>query len=182
MKLINPIASPRRAPAVCALLGTLMLSACGGGAGGASSASAPVATTPTVTSFAQVTAMPNFSWSTSTALQPAVGISRSSGASLGALTLLVSNYICVDPTSSSGARLHFPLRDGLLTAYSLSAAEQAATKFTWNQLGLQTTAATSLLLVELVEGNSTIYSKLVQPSALATLSITLPDASAATCD
>lgn len=181
MKFIPSIASSRRAPAICALLGTLMLSACGGGGGGAST---PAVATPTataaVTNFAQVSAMPNFTWATANKVVPAVGISRNPA--LGELTLLLSNYTCVDPTNP-GARLHYPLRDGLLTSYSLNPAEQAATKITWNQLGLQVPAATNLLLIELVEGTSTIYSKLVQPSALATLSITLTDTPVqVTCD
>jgi len=151
----------------------LALTACGGG--GVSSTSATAA----VSSFSQIKPAQNFSWSTSTSTAPSITLTRSSAAALGPVTLLVSAYTCADPTSAGGT-LTYPQRTDVYTSYPLNLTQQAQTSVTVSSqatppLTLQIPAATTKLLVEVTQGSLTLYSQLVTPLALGSLSIAFPD-------
>jgi hypothetical protein len=162
MKFITTTAASRRLTLATMLLGTLALASCGGGGS---------STTPAVASFLDIVAKPGFLWSTAQQAKPSIDLTRSSGAALGNLTVLVSSYACGGSTN--------PVSSGLFTSFALTPDEQAKTAATLDlsTLPLQIPAAATYVLVEAVDNNRKIalYSKLVKPAALAGLTISVPD-------
>jgi hypothetical protein len=110
--------------------------------------------------------------------QAGMALSRTSNAKLGDLTLVLSNYLCQDPTGS-GALLAHPARTGQLASYSLAKNEQSADTATVAMEGLkfQIPLAGTLVLVEVIDHghNIALYGKLVAPAALAGLKIAVPE-------
>jgi hypothetical protein len=110
--------------------------------------------------------------------QSGLALSRTSNAKLGDLTLVLSNYLCQDPTGSDALLAH-PARTGQLASYAFGKNEQSATAVTvaMTALGFQIAQTGALVLVEVIDhrSNSALYGKLVAPSALAGLKIAVPE-------
>ncbi len=109
--------------------------------------------------------------------QAGIALARIAHTRLGGLTLVLSNYLCQDPTGSAELLPH-PARTGQLASYSLGKNEQNAAAVTVAMAVLQFKIAQTgtHVLVELIDhqANIALYGKLVAPSALAALSIAMP--------
>jgi hypothetical protein len=160
------------------------LTACGGGGGGGASTTAAVVTTPvvttpvvvvtpTATAFKAVVPQAGFNWTT--VQKPATGItlSRVSGQALGTrIKLNIANFTCVH--SAVGSLVN-PMATDTLTAYPLTATEGANKTLTVSLGAVQIPAAITQVLVEVLDGNSTLYSKRHAVSALGSLTVAFPD-------
>jgi hypothetical protein len=133
------------------------------------------------TSFQSVVPAANFNWSTATPVQPGISLSRTSGLALGTLTLLITNYTCIDPNDGV-TPLANPLSLDLFTNYTLNSAQQASKnlKLDLGSLQLQVPTANKYVLVQAFTDYQSatsllLASKLVTPAELATLTIAMPD-------
>jgi hypothetical protein len=160
----------RRLPMACILMAAL--ASCG-------DSSAPAASAPSGTTVASLlTIVPGQGSSSPTTAQAGIALSRISNTKLGELTLVLSNYLCQDPTGS-GTLLAHPARTGQLASYSLGKKEQSADATTVAMAGLQfqIPPTGALVLVEVIDHsrNIALYGKLVAPAALAGLKIAVPE-------
>lgn len=153
-------------------LACLLLSACGGGGGG-SAPSAPTTATTALSSMTSMVAALDFSFST--AQQPASGITltRASGSALGTgVKLVLTGSTCVH--EAVGA-LTNPMATDSYVTYPLSVTEASQTSTKVNLGAFQIPAAATEVLVTVVDGNSTLYSKRQSVASLASLSLVFPD-------
>ena len=160
----------RRLSLACILMGAL--ASCGSG-------SAPAARAPSVTTVdSLLTIVQVQSSSSPTTAQTGIALSRMSNTKLGDLTLVLSNYLCLDPTGS-GTLLAHPARTGQLASYSLGKNEQgtAAATVAMEGLAFQIAPTGALVLVEVIDHsrNLALYGKLVAPATLAGLKIAVPE-------
>jgi hypothetical protein len=163
------IASAARPAARAALaLGILTLAACGGGGGSPGDPAPPAAPT----AFVDVVPKAGFSWATAQQAAPRIALSRASGQALGNLSLLVSDYVC-DGKSPN------PVRGSRFTALALTPSQQAALSVTLDlhALQLQVPASAGRVLAEVVDNQRKValYSRLVVPAALSSVSVSVPD-------
>jgi hypothetical protein len=115
----------------------------------------------------------SFTWTT--AQQSAVGItlSRVSHSVLGtAVKLVLSSYTCTHPALGSLAN---PMATGTYTSYPLTTTQAAQTSTTISLSSFQIPSAVSTVLVEVTDGNSTLYSKRQTVASLTSLSLAFPD-------
>jgi hypothetical protein len=170
MKQMASMTALRRLPLACILMGAL--ASCG-------DSSAPAAPAPSGTTVdSLLTIVPAQDTSSPTTAQAGIALSRISNTKLGDLTLVLSNYLCQDPTGS-GALLAHPARTGQLASYSLGKNEQSADAATVAMGGLafQIPPTAAHVLVEVIDHgrNIALYGKLVAPAMLAGLKIALPE-------
>ncbi len=170
MKQTASMIALRRLPLACILVGAL--ASCG-------DSSAPVAPAPSGTTVdSLLTIVPGQDSSSPTTAQAGIALSRISNTKLGDLTLVLSNYLCQDPTGSSALLAH-PARAGQLASYSLGKNEQSAAAMTVAMEGLQFQIPPTggLVLAEVIDHgrNIALYGKLVAPAALAGLKIAVPE-------
>lgn len=169
-------------PATLVLVGmaSLLLTACGGGGGGGSASSAtpvtpitPTVPTASITSLASIVAALDFSFST--AQQPASGVTlaRATGAALGTgVKLVLTGSTCVH--EAVGA-LTNPMATDSYIIYPLTVTEASQTSSKINLGAFQIPAVVTEVLVTVVDGNSTLYSKRHSVASLASLSLVFPD-------
>lgn len=169
-----------RSPAALVLVGmvSLLLTACGGG-GGDSAPSTTATTTPTptataiITSLASIVAALDFRFST--AQQPASGITlaRATGAALGTgVKLVLTGSTCVHDAVGT---LTNPMATDSYISYPLTVTEASQTSAKFNLGAFQIPAAATEVLVTVIDGNSTLYSKRHSVASLANLSLVFPD-------
>ncbi len=159
---------------------SIVLTACGGGGGGGSSPSSatptPIATissVATITSMASIVAALDFTFGTEQ--QPASGIAlaRATGAALGTgVKLLLTGSTCMHEAVGT---LTNPMATDSYITYPLSVTEASQTSLKVNLGDFQIPAAVTEVLVTVVEGNSTLYSKRHSVGSLANLSLLFPD-------
>jgi hypothetical protein len=180
MKYINKMTACRRLPLACALICTLALASCGGGGGGGDATATPatVRSSTVLEGFFRMMPDLSFLWTTSQQREVEITLRRAdTSAALGDLSVVISKYICDDPTG--GGQLPHPVHLDNYLLYSLTVDEQITTSAILNlgQLQLQLPAATSHVLVEALDNNDPsleLYSKLVAPAELAGLQIVIP--------
>jgi hypothetical protein len=129
--------------AVATVLSAAFLVACGGGGG-----SSAVLPTPnsSVASFSQVSAPRGFAWSSAKSSQAVmVSITRSSGAALGQVRVVISNFIETDPT---GSGMPIPTMSTDVIASSIAGSNSLATD-TANFGRIQWPLGLSQVLVEI---------------------------------
>jgi hypothetical protein len=138
-----------------------------------------------------VTAPADFTWSTAqqVAVAPVSGgnivLSRASGLAVGpvgsVVKLMVSDSICTHPALG---KLKNPMVTNVYATYALTTAESALTSVPIDLQLIQIPAAVSTVLIQVVDGNSILYSKRQAVSTLAGLAVTfsdiVPDPSVAT--
>ena len=175
MKLIATMTALGRLPLACLLMGAL--ASCGDGSR-STAAPAPAATAPPGIALNSLLAIIPALGLSSPAAQAGMALSRISHTKLGDLTLVLSNYLCQDPTGG-GALLAHPARTGQLASYSLGKNEQGADAATVGMAGLEfkIPLAGTHVLVEVIDNhrNLALYGKLVAPAALAGLDIAVPE-------
>ena len=177
MKTLISVTSRRRLPLACILTAALALASCGGGGGGTSAA--PAAPNTIVASFVDIVPGINFSWSTAQQSSVKISVKRASGAALGDLRVVLSDYLCDDPTGGAGL-LPNPVRTSAYLSYALTvpplANEQGATAATLDLSALQIPASRKYVLVEVFDDTARValYGQLVKPTALGALAISLP--------
>jgi len=143
----------RRYALPAALFSSLALCACGGGGGAAADvAPAPVpqsgAPTADVRAFSGITAPASFTWSTvNETLNPSLVLQRAGG-EVGAVRLVISNFIETDPTGS-GEPIEAMSTDVIVTVLT-SATSMAPLSLQLPDLRLP--AATTEVLVEVFAG------------------------------
>ena len=163
------IASTAQFAARAALaLGLLTLAACGGGGGSSADPTPPA----TATALTDVAPKAGFSWTTTQQAAPRIALSRASGQALGNLSLLVSDYVCGDKSPN-------PVRGSRYTVLSLTPSQQAALSVTLDlhALQLQVPASAGRVLAEVVDNQRklALYSRLVVPASLSSVSVSVPD-------
>ena len=162
-------------PATLVLVGiaSLLLSACGGGGGGGNTPSPTPNPEAKITSLASIVAALGFEFST--AQQPASGITlaRASGAALGTgVKLLLTGSTCVH--EAVGTLINPIATDSYIT-YPLTVTEASQTSLKVNLGAFQIPAAATDVLVTVVDGNSTLYSKRQPVATLVSLNVVFPD-------
>lgn len=158
---------------------------CGGGGGGG--AAAPVgaaepvvAALPTVATFSSITAPAGFDWSTAQGATAGIALARASGAELGgSVRLHVSTSTCSHPAVGD---LTNPMAVDSLTSHALNTADASRRSVTVPVSSVRVAGAATEVLVEVLEGNSTLYSKRHPLSALGSLNVVFPDSTPSSQD
>ena len=172
--------TPGLFPIAPALL-LLLLSGCGGGGGGDSVASTAVAGTSgtatvvasSVTSMQAVAPPGGFNWTTAQSSSGGVTLTRAAGGNLGgAVKVIVSSYTCQHPAVGA---LTNPMATDVFAGYPLTTQQAASTSALISLGTLQLPASTSSVLLQVVDGNSTLYSRVVSLSALSSLNVAFPN-------
>jgi hypothetical protein len=151
----------------CCLLVAWMLTGCLGGGSGTGT----VAPAPTV--MTAVTPPANFTWTTAQQVSTGgITLSRVSTPTLGAVKLMIANFVCVHPVVG---QLQNPMATDLYASYPLNTAQSASSSAMIDLQSLQIPAAVTDVLVQVVDGNSILYSKRHTVKSLAGLSVAFPD-------
>jgi hypothetical protein len=174
MKHIAGVMALRRLSAACLLMG--MLASCSNGADSAAPSASGAGILNRLLAFIRASGMSSPAGPTQA--EAAIALSRISHAQLGELTLVLSNYLCQDPSGSGNMLLH-PARTGQLASYSLSKSEQSADAVTVAMPArqFQIPQAGARVLVEVIDQrrNMALYGKLVALPGLAGLNIAVPE-------
>jgi hypothetical protein len=171
--------------ALCMSIAATAVGCGGGGGGGGAAATGGAAAPPTTTAtpaatFSSITPPAGFEWNSAQAATAGITLSRASGAELGGgIKLQLSTFTCSHPVVGDVTN---PMAVDSLTGHALSEQDAALRTVTVPLGMLQVPAVITEVLVEVIEGNSTLYGKRHALSALAGLNVVFPDSTPSSQD